>query len=184
MGVASHSGKLAVWDRPSDQVRGMGPDRSAYAIAFSPDGRQLAVCYHYGADLMIFDPTTGKDLFALPPVGLVETMAYSPDGELLAVASGSKVVVWDIPERREVRTIRAGQAFVRNVAFHPNGQLLATAGDIPTLSIWDMEGRSRGRFNWEVGKVQALSFAPDGMTAAAGGSSGRVAVWDVEEEIT
>ena len=173
---------MALWDRERQTVRGIGPPQDfAIILSFSPDSRRLVVGYMDGS-LSIYDPHTGKQDGRPLQTCHSEAISFSPDGSLLAVATGNEVVLWDAASWQRLRAFRTGQAFVRSLAFHPTGCLLATAGDVPTLSLWDVEGRSRGRFNWEIGKVQALAFAPDGMTAAAGGSGGKVAIWDVEDK--
>jgi WD40 repeat protein len=181
LAATDHIGEVALWDRLQQQFRPLGVGAGfATVLSFSPDGLRLAVGYLSG-NLVVYNPHTGESDGPSLRIPQPEDITFSPDGKLLAGATGNEVVLWDAATRERVAAFRTGKVFIRRLVFHPGGQFLATAGDSPTLSLWDTQGRSRGAFNWEIGKVQAVAFAPDGMTATAGGSSGKLAIWDVED---
>jgi WD40 repeat protein len=74
----------------------------------------------------------------------VESVAFSPNGQLLASASVDKtVILWDISKPDAPRPIGqplAGHSdAVRSVAFSPNGQLLASAGYDKSVILWDVD---------------------------------------------
>ena len=70
--------------------------------------------------------------------GLVQAVAYSPDGKRLATASDDRTVkVWDAVSGQELLTLRGHSVRVRGVAYNPDGKRLATASWDGTAKVWD-----------------------------------------------
>jgi WD40 repeat protein len=116
-------------------------------VAFSPDGKLLAVAYSDGY-VRLWNPVTGQAVGGFVPAGAgsggsVSGVAFSPDGQLLAAAYGDGYVrLWNPVTRQAVGVplpAYAGSvAAVNGVAFSPDGKLLATADADGTVRTWDM----------------------------------------------
>jgi WD40 repeat protein/DNA-binding SARP family transcriptional activator len=99
----------------------------AYTVAFSPDGKRLAVGYRYGS-ASVWDAATGQKLFDLAGhIGSVQDLAYSPDGTRIATTSVDGTTrLWDAATGVEQLTFTGHADRVPGLAFSPDGALLAT----------------------------------------------------------
>src|SRR5258707_8416103 len=68
----------------------------------------------------------------------VESMAFSPDGSLLASGSDDHTIkLWEESSGRELRTLTGHTTAVGSVPFNPDRSLLASGSDDPTIKLWE-----------------------------------------------
>jgi WD40 repeat protein len=109
---------------------------------------------------------------------------FSPDGNLLAVANGNEVKLWNSQSGKEVRKLRDLKGTVNAVAFSPDGQSLAVASTryeredggnviivigISEVKIFDVHSGKVTLTLRNVGAVNSLSFIPTGRVLLIGG---------------
>ncbi|MGP4014497.1 WD40 repeat domain-containing serine/threonine protein kinase [Saccharopolyspora sp. 5N708] len=112
----------------------------------------------------------------------ISSVAFSPDGQLLATTRGGMLELWDVPgrERRVILSGRYSSSSANHVTFSPDGQLLATARVDGTVELWDVATREqRATITGNTEQINDLAFSPDGRILASAGQDSRVRLWDV-----
>jgi WD40 repeat protein len=111
-----------------------------------------------------------KELYLIPLPGYVYDVAWSPDGQTLAVAvigersDPSSVELWDAITGRKLRSF--DQIGISRLAFSPDGQLLAGVGDSSVI-VWNLaDGRELSDTPLDSLGARSLAFSPDGRILA------------------
>jgi RNA polymerase sigma factor (sigma-70 family) len=120
------------------------------------------------------------------PGGQVQSVAFTPDGKLLATAAVDGVLaLWDTGTGRQVLKLdgRQGER-LNSAAFSPDGKVLATGDGQPgqpgAVRLWDVAtGKEVAALRDPADRVRSVAFSPDGRVVAAGSSDGTVRLWDV-----
>jgi WD40 repeat protein len=103
----------------------------------------------------------------------ITSIAFSPDGKLLASAAKDRVVkIWDPSTGRLVRQLPDFGAEVETLAFSPDGKMLATGDWAGAIQIWDVESgiQLAALPDHELGRrIWSVAFSPDGRYFAACG---------------
>ena len=106
--------------------------------ALSPDGRTRADPARGGIELR--DIETGQILTTLVgKSGVVQSVAFSPDGATLASGTGIGAVnLWDVATERNIATLDGHTSWVWSVVFSPDGKTLASGSRDGTVKLWDV----------------------------------------------
>jgi eukaryotic-like serine/threonine-protein kinase len=206
-GNDSRSRTVTVWEFASGQEIftanvGMGPLRDgwghAYGVAFSADGKQLAVCSRGEEgreNVTIIDATASPEAFTIassktgiPPHFVV----FAPDGRSVAVdryplgpGPGPPIDMID-PLTGQTRFSFARSYVLRDLAFGGSGRWLAIAGAAGNadqgVSLRDAAtGKELGTLKGHTDEVMSLAFRPGSDQLASGSRDRSVKVWDVRK---
>ncbi len=122
----------------------------ADSVAFSPDGRLVAVGTSDNGSVVLWDvadPAHPRRI-GLPLTGFtdrVSAVAFSPDGRTLAAADGAGLVrMWDLTYRTEPRPLGSPLSLhgsvVSSTSFSPDSSILATGGADGMVALVDLGG--------------------------------------------
>jgi WD40 repeat protein len=128
----------------------------------------------------------------LNPCGRANSLAYSPDGKLIAMATdmatGPTVRIWRLGDGALVRDLPGLPGVSYDVAFSPNGKLLAVAGgadagDSNAALIYDVASGNQVRMLPTSSGFYSdtVAFSNDGALVATAGSQGPIEVWRVSD---
>ena len=143
------------------------------ALAFSPDGRQLAVSgYH---EVLVHKAGESNILARL--VGespRIESIAYAPNGKLIGVSGGApalfgEIQLWSTESNVMVRSIKSSIDSLYGLSFSPDSERVAVGGADKSVRVFSVQsGKELMKFDNHSDWVFSTTFLTDGQRLLSG----------------
>jgi len=169
-----------------------GHTKRVWSIAWSTDGRRIAVCGE-GGELTLVEALRGTRLWQTNLVTsharhLLHSVAFRPDGQEIATGSitgntinPGQLCLWDAASGQLLRQVEVNPIGIRSVMFSPDGRRLASAGDDGLARVWDARTLDLLLvLPPQPVRINAIAFSPDGKRLAIGRNDGEVRIWQTE----
>jgi WD40 repeat protein len=175
--VVSADGEVYRWELATGRQLGdrlgglLRTDVSGQFLAFSPDGRKLAV-QGWSGWIFLWDLEKDQEIHKLRgPYGIYNNLAFSPDGKVLAAGGyGNTIRFWETATGKELAAGRNPQGPVYWLSFARGDKSLVAAGN-DSARIWDLGDakeplNASRRYGEPLTQGTAYIVSPDGRTLA------------------
>ena len=183
--AAGVDGNVTIWSSVAQQS--MPPimgDGEIFALAFDASGHRLAVGRADGT-IQLFDivgpvvleATSRRDAH----LGGVMSLAFSPDGKLLASGGAdNRVRLWNPESIEPIKDMNGHTATVTDVAFNADGTRIASGSNDKTVQMWDVASGERigDPMRGHGGLVLSVDFTEDSSDIVSGGNEHTMRLWD------
>ena len=161
----------------------MQPFGAAFAVAFSPDGSQIAtgdsngsVCLWRIADAQPLRVLTGHS----NSVRCVEFSPLAGDRQLLASASYDRTIkIWDVNTGECLQTLAGHTEVVWTLSWQADGRLLASGSFDRTVRVWDIQTAECCQIlSGHLSMVFGVAWHPEGHLLASCSRDTTIKIWD------
>ena len=149
-----------------------------YDVAYSPDGRWIAVASGDKAVYLLNTKTAAARVLR-GHSDQVECVNFDSTGRQLASGTwNGEIAIWDVASGTASH-VSAHSSSVYDVRFSPDGARLATAGKDGTVRQWDLAtGTPVGEPIQHPCAVLTVTFSPDGQSLLTGARDGTIRTYD------
>ncbi|MDJ0697625.1 AAA-like domain-containing protein [Mastigocoleus sp. MO_188.B34] len=177
-------GTLRLWNLNTPDTRPQtfkGHTGGIRNVTFSPDGKKLFSIGDRTLRIWSLEDTEPQTL--LTNDGEVSAVSFSPDGKIIAAAgTDSNIKLWNIKNRKLIKTLKGHTKNIIDISFSPNGKLLVSGSSDKTVKLWNLEnGTEIYSRKGHTGIVYSVNFSPDGKQLASASNDRTVKIWNAED---
>jgi WD40 repeat protein/serine/threonine protein kinase len=151
------------------------------AVAFSPDGKSLAVAAGHLIDL--FALPERKPQLSIETTESATSLHFSRDGKYLYGSYGKTVRKWDAATGQELTVGGEQRPGIVTFAQSHDGRYLVSTTTQGQIGWWDADTLA-GNPAWkgQLGRVDAVAFSPDDKLLAIGGGKSELEIWNLAND--
>ncbi|WP_414583838.1 hypothetical protein [Scytonema sp. PCC 10023] len=187
------AGTVKLWDIHKDTLLQTlkGPTKffPGSNIRFSPNGKHLAAI---GNDKKIYlwNVADGSLFKTLTNNLEYKSLAFSPDGQILATKRGKTIRLWNIKDGTLIKTLQeksGDRCGIMSMSFSADGEIIAVACSFGNLQLWDIKTenillhRKGDSYKSHSSRVSSISFSPDRKIFASAGTDSTVKFWNIAD---
>ncbi len=157
-------------------------DTGSYHITWSSDSAIVAGTF-YGGKCLLWNIYTNELNYITHNEGEVWSIDFTPDNEILAIASEDEVIkLWHVETSELVQELKGHTREVWRVVVSPDGDLLASASLDGTVKLWRMSDYSLLRtLHGHEEAVRDIAFTPDGTMLASASRDRTIKLWRIPQ---
>lgn len=180
LAVGGFDGGLRLWQvSDGTLLQTLSHPKYVNALSFSPDGQILASTSRDSNSIHLWQVFDGSEIQTIQIRDYYyrdikwQSIAISPDGQLLALGGSFKIPVIRISDGQVIAELHDHRGESTSLAFSPDGKFLAAGADEASLQIWrtdtwdplyDLSGLQYGE--GYIPRVDKVAFSPDGQIIA------------------
>jgi WD40 repeat protein len=182
--IGGGTGEVPIFDTATGARVAVLPGRldTAWALAFRPDGAEIAVGTQ-NAHLSTWDVRTARLIGEqqLERAGGITALAWSPDGAMLASAARDTTIrIWDGALARQLAALDGHEEAPWSLAFRADGAELYSSASDGSTRVWAMGERDEARvLRGHSSYVYGVAMAAEDSLLVSGAWDGTVRAWDV-----
>jgi hypothetical protein len=113
--------------------------------------------------------------------GSIYSVAWSPDGELLAAGTNtSEIRVWHAASDSSLLICQGHTNLIMSIAFSPDSRILASGSADQSIQVWEVStGHCLRIIEGHTDGIESIAFSPDGTMLASGSDDRTIRLWEL-----
>jgi WD40 repeat protein len=166
-----------------------------YAAAVTPDGRYVAASranqifiYHLATKRLVTrltDPSLASNgMTGVADLDLIQSLAFSPDGQVLASGAFRTVKLWRRPQDVRLKELAGVDAAGKSFARSADGKWLAVGQENGQVKLFDLTtGQIAKTLAGHGGAVTGVAFTRDGSKLISGSADKSLRAWNTADGV-
>ena len=173
LAIGSEDRTVKLWEPESGRELSYAHHNAVQWVAFTPDGQTVASASARDGAVKLWNVVATPEPTTLQQKGEVLSVAFSPDGRILAAGGRDSTKLWDVATSRETITLPIGHRHNQGgVAFSHDGKTLAISTS-KTVELVAIVNRSEDRAHEiHTSNIGGLPFNPDDKNLVFNGGKG------------
>ncbi len=111
------------------------------------------------------------------------SVAFNPDGTILATSGNFGITLWNVSNRAKVATLQGHFGSVETITFSPDGTMLASGSWDKSIRLWNIaDNKELVKLQGHSGKIHSICFSPDGKILASASDDMSIRLWNISDK--